>query len=291
MPIQSIRLILAKFHRTGMRNYLFFLFYLNFILVGVAQTLVIAHRGASNAATENSLSAFGKAIEAKADYIETDVHQTADSIVVIMHDLTINRMCTIESGLKKKYGKKILIKNISSSDFKTLVFKHANENPPTLDSAIKFINGRCKLLIELKKGNNYYPGIEQRILKIIKDNNAADWVNVIHSFDKSALLEINKQNTGIKLQKLIVFKLPLTSFNFSKKFNKDKFENWQGVNTYYLFTNRKLVRQLHKQNKTVFAWTVNKKRVAKRMLRIGVDGIITNKPEMVKDLISGKQIK
>jgi glycerophosphoryl diester phosphodiesterase len=266
-------------------KYLFFLLIFSFTESGISQTLVIAHRGASAIATENSLSAFEKAIGAGADYIETDIHQTADSVVVIMHDLTLNRMCKTE----KKRGT-ILIKNISSADFNALTFKNSNENPPTLDAAIKFINGRCKLLIELKKGNDYYPGIEQRILKIIKDNNAEEWVDVIHSFDKSALLEVHKQNTGIKLQKLIVFRFPfITSFNFSKKFNKDKFENWQGINVYYFFITKKLIRKMHKQDKTVFAWTVNKKRVTKRLLRIGVDGIITNKPQMVKEIfLSGK---
>ncbi len=269
-----------------MKRTTFLLLCLNFITTAFSQTLVIAHRGASAYCVENSLAAFEKAIQLDADYIETDVHQTVDSIVVIMHDLSVNRVCKIPSDFSKKYGnKKILLKNITSSDFGSLQFKNSNESPPTLDSAIKFINGRCKLLIELKKGNNYYPGIEQRILKIIKNNNAADWVNVIHSFDKNALLNVNSQNTGIKLQKLIVFRLPLTSFNFSKKFNKDKFENWQGVNIYYPFITKKIIRKLHSQNKTVFAWTVNKKRAAKRLIQIGVDGIITNKPDIVKELI------
>lgn len=264
-----------------MCKHLFFLFIFSFTESVFSQTLVIAHRGASDMAIENSITAFKKAIEAGADYIETDVHQTADSVVVIMHDLSVNRMCKTD----KKQGK-ILIKNISSTDFNSLTFKNTNENPPTLDSAIKFINGRCKLLIELKKGNDYYPSIEQHILKIIKDNNASEWVDVIHSFDKSTLLEVHRQNTGIKLQKLIVFRFPfITSFNFSKKFNKDKFENWQGINVYYFFITKKLIRKMHKQGKTVFAWTVNKKRVTKRLLRIGIDGIITNKPEMVKELI------
>ena len=256
---------------------------------GFSQTLVIAHRGASAQHIENSLSGFEKAIALGADYIETDVHQTADCTVVIMHDLSVNRVCKTSNLLTHKYGKKILIKNISTSDFNQLEFKRSGEHPPTLDSAIKLINGRCKLLIELKKGNSYYPGIEQHILKLIKDNNAQSWVNIIHSFDKDALLTVNKQNTGISLQRLIVFKLPLTSFNFSKKLNKDKFEDWQGVNAYYFFINKKLVRRLHKQNKTVFAWTVNKMRVAKRLIRIGVDGIITNKPDMVKEIILRKR--
>ncbi len=243
-----------------------------------SQPLIIAHRGASNLAVENSLAAFEKAIELKADYIETDVHQTSDSVVVIMHDFSVNRVCKTSGGKK-------LIKDINSKEFLSLKYKNSNQGPPTLDSAIKFISGRCKLLIELKKGNSYYPGIEQRILKIINDNDASGWVNIIHSFDKQALLNVNSKNTGVKLQKLIVFKLPISSFNFSKKLNKDKFEEWDGVNVYYRFCSKRLIRKLHKQNKTVYAWTVNKKGPMKRLIRKGVDGIITNKPEMAKSLL------
>ncbi len=275
-----------------MRKTFFILIQLIFTSTIFSQVLVIAHRGASAYCVENSLAAFAKAIELGADYIETDVHQTADSVVVIMHDLSVNRICKIPKSISKKYGGgKILIKDISSADFDSLKFKTLNEGPPTLDAAIKFINGKCKLLIELKKGNSYYPGIEQRIIKIINDNNASAWVNVIHSFDKDALLAVNKQNMGIKLQKLIVFKLPLTSFNFSKKLNKDKFTDWQGVNMYYRFVNKRIIRKLHKQNKTVYAWTVNKKCVAKRLIRIGVDGIITNKPDMVREIIEKEMRK
>jgi glycerophosphoryl diester phosphodiesterase len=81
-----------------------------------------------------------------------------------------------------------------------LKIKNKDYGPPTLDTAIKLINGRAKLLIELKKGSEYYPGIEKRVLDVIEKNGASDWVDVIHSFEKGALLNINKQKTGVKLQ-------------------------------------------------------------------------------------------
>jgi glycerophosphoryl diester phosphodiesterase len=83
-----------------------------------------------------------------------------------------------------------------------LKIKNKDYGPPTLDSAIKLINGRAKLLIELKKGSEYYPGIEKRVLDVIEKNGASAWVDVIHSFEKGALLNVNKQKTGVKLQKV-----------------------------------------------------------------------------------------
>jgi glycerophosphoryl diester phosphodiesterase len=241
-----------------------------------SQTLVIAHRGASAYKPENTISAFEESIKMNTDYIETDVHQTKDGIVVIMHDFSVKRTCE---------NSKSDIKDLSFSEFSALKIKGTNEHPPSLDSAIKFINGRCKLLIEIKKGGGYYPNIENNILSIIKTNNAESWVDIIHSFDKQALLNLQQQKTGTKLQKLVVFKFPLASFTFSKKGEKDDFSAWQGVNVYYKFASKRIIKKLHSQNKTVFAWTVNKRRKMKKLVRHNVDGIITNRPDIARDII------
>lgn len=247
-----------------------------------AQPLVIAHRGASAYKPENTISAFEEAIKMKTDYIETDVHQTKDGVVVIMHDFTVNRTC-------RTCRKNDKIKNLSYAEFSRLKIRTSDEHPPSLDSAIKFINGRCKLLIEIKKGSGYYPGIENNILAIIKANNAEGWVDIIHSFDKQALLNLQQQKTGAKLQKLIVFKFPLASFTFSKKGEKDDFTAWQGVNVNSGFATKRIIKKLHSQGKTVFVWTVNKKRKMKKLLRLGADGIITNKPDLARVIISGNK--
>jgi glycerophosphoryl diester phosphodiesterase len=237
--------------------------------------IIIAHRGASAYAPENTISSFEKAIEMKALIIETDVHQTKDSVVVIMHDLSVDR-ATNGKGL---------IKDISSSDFKQLSIKQQKtvlkENPPTLEEAIIAINGRCKLLIELKKGNSYYPNIEKHILDLIAKYNAQNWISTIHSFEKEPLINFAKRDSTINLQKLIVFNLPLVSFNFDKHFNKDDFKNWEGVNVYYKFCSKRVIKKIHKLGKTVYVWTVNKPRKARKLSERGIDGIITNKPDIL----------
>ena len=237
--------------------------------------IIIAHRGASAYAPENTIPAFEKAIEMGALIIETDVHQTKDSVVVIMHDLSVNRT-TFRKGLIKDMdinafkNSKIRIKRGCVSDY-----------PPTLEEAIIAINGRCQLLIELKKGNSYYPNIEKHILDLIAKHNAQSWVHTIHSFDKQALVNIAKRDSSINLQKLIVFHLPLVSFNFDKHFNKDDFKNWEGVNVYYKFCSKRVIRKIHKLGNTVYVWTVNNPRRARKLARRGVDGIISNKPDIL----------
>src|SRR5581483_1383413 len=94
-----------------------------------SQPLVIAHRGASAYKPENTISAFEEAIKLKADYIETDVHQTKDSVVVIMHDFSVKRTCEVPPGLHTQ------IKDLAFPDFTRLNIKGTSEHPPSLDSA------------------------------------------------------------------------------------------------------------------------------------------------------------
>lgn len=257
-------------------RYLFVFFAVNLSFSSFSQRpIIIAHRGASAYAPENTISAFEKAIEMGTVIIETDVHQTKDSVVVIMHDLSVDRTT----------NGKGLISDISSADFKQLSIKQQKtvikENPPTLEDAIKAINGRSQLLIELKKGNSYYPNIEKHIVDIIAKYNAQSWVHTIHSFDKDALVNLAKRDSSINLQKLIVFNLPLVSFNYDKHFNKDDFKNWEGVNVYYKFCSKRVIKKIHKLGKTVYVWTVNSPRKARKLAKRGVDGIITNKPDIL----------
>ncbi|MBL7936151.1 MAG: hypothetical protein JNM51_10140 [Bacteroidia bacterium] len=251
--------------------------------------IIIAHRGASAYAPENTLAAFEKAIQMGVMVIETDVHQTKDSVVVIMHDLSVDRTTNGKGN----------IKDLSITDFKKLnidsypklVTSSIVENrsgvenqvvhPPTLEETIKLINGRCKLLIELKKGHSYYPNIEKHIVDLIAKYNAQSWISTIHSFEKEPLMNIAKRDSSINLQKLIVFNLPLVSFNFDKHFNKDDFKNWEGVNVYYKFCSKRVIRKIHKLGKTVYVWTVNNPRKARKLAKRGVDGIITNKPDIL----------
>ncbi len=238
--------------------------------------IIIAHRGASEYAPENTLSSFEKAIEMGAQIIETDVHQTKDSVLVLMHDLSVDRTTNAKGLIKDK--------NITEFKEASIIFNKTTltEHAPTLEEAIVLINGRCKLLIEIKKGNDYYPNIERHIVALIKKYNAQSWISTIHSFDKKTLLNIAKVDSNINLQKLIVFKLPLVSFNFDKHFNKDDFKNWEGVNVYYKFCSKRLIKKIHKLGKTVYVWTVNNPKKARKLAKRGVDGIITNKPDILE---------
>lgn len=243
-----------------------------------AQTFIIAHRGASSLAPENTLASVKKAIDLKADFIEVDVHLTKDQQIIVCHD----------ENLKRTTGKNILIKNAEYSEIKQLdagswfspEFK--GEKIPLLEEVIKLINGNCKLLIEIKKGSETYPGIEKLVLELIKQLKAEDFC-LIHTFAQAAVFNWNSFNSNIPVSYLKVsgpFKIWKNKLMHSRM-APDSVHCYSN-NYYYRFVTKRFVRKLHANNQKIFVWTVNNKRAMRRMLRAGVDGIITNKPQLLK---------
>ena len=114
--------------------------------------LYIGHRGTRAIFDENTISAFVKAIEFGANYIEFDVRETKDGKLIIMHDNTLDRTTT-GSGL---------LKNFNYYEIKEYRTNNHSEEIPLLGEALNFLKGKTQFIIELKDNN-----IKERILKII----------------------------------------------------------------------------------------------------------------------------
>ena len=112
--------------------------------------MIIAHRGASGSAPENTLSAFVKAVEAGADMIELDVHQTKDGVVVCIHDEDLSRT-TSGNGKVNKFTFNELQSFDAGIKFNE---KFKGEKIPSLEEVLEQI--KLPLLIEIKKGEGYY---------------------------------------------------------------------------------------------------------------------------------------
>lgn len=242
------------------------------MIASAQNPIIIAHRGASAYAPENTLSAFEKAVAMKAAMIETDVHQTKDSVLVLMHDETVDRT-TNGRGY---------IKDMLYADFKKLVIcsplSGATEHPPSLEEALLLLNGRCPVLLEIKRGSDFYPGIEKRVAELLKKCHAGHWAGTIHSFEAQTLRNVAQADSSVLLQKLIVFKVPLGKLSFDKRVVKDDFSTWEGVNIHARFCTKRIIKKLHRLGKTVYVWTVNDPRKARKFVRRKVDGIITDDP-------------
>ena len=235
---------------------------------------ITAHRGGGAAEfPENSMSAIKNTIEkGKSDRIEIDIQQTKDNVLVVMHDKSIDRTTT---------GKG-MIKNMLYQELKEYHLKNFcdKEEIPLLENVFKIIDGKCTLVIELKYGHSFYPDIEKRTVEMIKKYNAENWC-IIQSFDDDILQKIYHLDRSLRLHKLLVGKLRFLPIIIDNKIRFKTLESYPFVDEFsifYLFANREIIKKNKTMNKKINAWTVNNDEKKSKLMKLGINGIITDFP-------------
>jgi len=244
---------------------------------------VIAHRGAGGEMPENTLAAVKQAMEDKSDYIEIDVHESKDGAICVMHDRTVNRTTNGKGKIKNLTWEEI--QKLDAGSWFSPKFK--NEKVPLLEQVIQAINGKCKLLIEIKKGDPYYPDIEEKVVRIIQKHNAQQWC-AVQSFNMDVIEKIHRLDSSLELHKLEIFVLPSLNFAFDglpHAFRPDENPYIKAYNVNCFFLSSGIIESIHQSNKKVNAWTCDSEAVINRMIDLKVDGIITNKPRNTIKLI------
>jgi len=240
---------------------------------------VTGHRGAAGLSPENSLEAIQKAVDLKTDRIEIDVQQTKDNRIVVIHDYTVDRTTNGKGA----------VKDLSFDEIRSLFIKENNKKItelkiPTLDEVIDKMDSGSVLLIEIKKEKGLYPGIERRVIDIINKHNAKSKC-ILQSFNDEVLQNIHTIDPTIGLHKLLIAKLPFFNFIFDGSFKCKKFTDYSFVKEFsinYVFANKSVIDEIHKLNKKINVWTVDDNATMKKLMDLGVDGIITNYPDRVK---------
>lgn len=219
------------------------------------QFLRIGHRGARAHVTENTIASFRKGLALGANAVELDVRKTKDGIVVVLHD----------EDLKRVFGKKGKIGELTLKEAKKLSLGKI----PTLEEALRAIKART-ILVELKE-----QGTEGKVLSIVRKSKALNRVIFI-SFHESCLRAIRKLSKTVP-----------TGFTYAKHpspVKKALSLKAQYLVPLYRFTPTALVEQAHKAGLKVIVWTVNTKAEARAMAKKGVDGITSDRPEILRGL-------
>ena len=244
---------------------------------------VIAHRGASGIAPENTLAAIERAIEMQVDFIEIDIHQSKDGEIVLMHDATLDRT-TDGMGAISDYTWAEL-KKLDAGSWMDSQF--TNERIPTLREALDLINGQSRVLLEVKKGEDgRYHGFEEKIVRLIDEKSAASWV-VIQCFQAETVRRFMELAPEIEVHKLLLGELPLVPLHHDGEFQFKQAGNFEGVaaiNPWRPMLTQRLVNRIHSRNKKVFVFTINKVSDMKKAIEMGVDGIITDYPDRLIQL-------
>lgn len=243
----------------------------NFRLALFQNPTVMAHRGLSADAPENTLYAFSDAISVGADFIELDVQQTRDGVLVVMHD----------SNLKRTTGVNKDIWDVDYADIQNLDAgswfdpAYANARIPTLEETLQFVDKRAKLNIEIKPTKHGSDTLEQDVAELITRYQYTDACYVT-SFSYGSLKKVKEANPEIRTGYLMsVAYGQFYSLKYADAFSLNK-----------VFVTSQVVNAAHQQGKQIFAWTVNGMSEVRSLCNLHVDSIIMDDPVMVQNVIS-----
>ena len=243
--------------------------------------LNIAHRGASGEAPENTLAAFNLALRQGAKGIEFDVHLSSDEIPIVIHDPHLNRT-TSGSGWVSEQRALALCKLDAGSWFNRRFPEKARQfyegaKIPLLSEVLAWVRQHKVLaFLEIKRGRKPYPGIEAKVVEEIEQAGVRRLVTVV-SFDFASLRRIQQCNRSVCLG-LDVSRSLLAIHRVRSLEGNAVLPHWATAS-------RGFIRHAHKHSIPVFPWTVDQPARMKRKIAEGVDGIITNYPAKLAEVL------
>lgn len=236
------------------------------LLYGGRDTMIMAHRGDSVDAPENTIPAFRKAIENGADAAELDVQMTKDGTVIVLHDSNLKRTTGLDKNVwQVTYDQ---IKDLDNGSFYSDVYQFTRI--PTLDQVLKVCKGKLYLNIEIKR-TGHDGGIVEKTLEIIEANQYEKDCDIT-SFDYGTLSQIKRLNPKI----YTVYTTTVGGGSLARLKDADAFSVDSN------FVTPGFVQYMKKSNKGIFVWTVNNEVTMNRMIDMNVDAIITDNVRLAR---------
>ncbi|MXM63032.1 glycerophosphodiester phosphodiesterase [Streptomyces sp. HUCO-GS316] len=254
---------------------------------------VIAHRGASAYAPENTLAAVDEAARLGIGWVENDVQRTKDGELVVIHDDSLQRTTDVEEIYPGRAPWKV--KDFTAAEIARLDAgswfgpAYAGTRVPTLQQYVNRVDlHHQKLLLEIKNPQ-LYPDIERQTLKLLGNEGWLDRQHltgrlIVQSFSAASIRTVHELKPGVKTGLLgapSVAELPGYA-TFTDQINPSYRAVSRGyVSAVHVFTGA------HGRPLEVVTWTVDDADTARRVAGYGVDGVITNRPDVVRDALGG----
>jgi glycerophosphoryl diester phosphodiesterase len=240
-----------------------------------ARTRVIAHRGFSAAAPENTIAAVRAAIEIGADMVEIDVTLTSDGHIVVIHDETLDR--TTNGSGKISECTRAELQLLDAGGWFAPTF--TGERIPSLDAVLDEIEDRILLNVEIKS-EAVDRGIVTKVVSVIRTQGMIDQV-VVSSFSPTALRQMHTEAPEIRTAVLyntkfhegqdaveIVTDLGATVFNIKRQ-----------------RLTKKMRRRCRENNIPIGVYTVNEPRRMRRLVKKGINSIFTDHPDRLLEIL------
>jgi len=236
------------------------------------RALIVGHRGAMGHAPENTMASFERGLALGADLIELDVHLSADGHLVVIHDPTVDR--TTDG---RGYVKDMTLAQLKELDAGSWYGpEFAGQRIPTLPEVLEWARGRVGLVVEIKNGPVFYPGIEERVAEALEAYGMEDEVVVI-SFDHRCVRRVKELRPRIAAGILYVGRLA-DPVAVARAAMADALH----PNVNYLTAED--VREAHRAGLAVSTWVVNDPSWAQELAGMGVDSIGTNYPDRLRSV-------
>ncbi|MFS0561476.1 glycerophosphodiester phosphodiesterase family protein [Terribacillus sp. 179-K 1B1 HS] len=242
---------------------------------------VIAHRGASGFAPENTIAAFDLAVEMNADFIELDVQMTKDGHLVVIHDTSVNRTAA-NAPKETVYVKDLAFASLQDYDvgggYDSV---YEGQRIPLLEDVIKRYKGKTKFLIELKSPE-LYDGVEEACAELLERYELANVLHeevILQSFNFGSVAYLSQLLPHVPLGVLTSRSADLTNRKLDKIAAYADYVNTHFTNVTLDDT---LVGRIHSRAMRIMPWTVRAPGEVQPLIRAGVDGIITDYPNYVR---------
>ena len=232
--------------------------------------MIMAHRGYSGVAPENTIPAFEAAYDAGATAVELDVQMTKDGKIVVLHDDNVKRTTGVDANIwEVTYDE---IKNLDNGSFFSAEF--AGTRIPTLEEVLQYARGKLYLNIEIKR-NGHDDGIEDKVVEIIRKNEFQNYCDIT-SMDYDTLAYIHSKYPDILLAYTSTVGIG----------DLQSLDDVQIISIQETFATYDNVKALHLAGKKVFVWTVNESSTMERLVGLNVDAILTNNVEAASEVMA-----
>ena len=233
------------------------------------ETEITAHRGSSVTAPENTIPAIEKAMEEMADSVEIDVQMTSDGVIVLGHDASLKRVAGVNRSIASMTFAQLEQLDVGSWFSKS----YEGTRIPALSEVLELCSQKIGLNIEIKYvgKNSELPEKTAEMIKAYGMENQCVVTSTNLPYLRRVKAVLPEVRTG--------YIISAAYGNFYSSEDIDFISIRSG------FVTSALMQNAHEQGKAVYAWTVNSKSELERLTLLGVDGIITDRPVLAREIV------
>ncbi|HKL47916.1 MAG TPA: glycerophosphodiester phosphodiesterase family protein [Candidatus Izemoplasmatales bacterium] len=241
------------------------------------QETIIAHRGASYDAPENTIASLEVAIEQGSDAVEFDVRTTKDNVPILMHDDTLKRTTDFDINLKVDDLSFDIIRNYEAGSWFSEAY--AGEKIPTLEEALETVQGRVGVFMDIKTENKI---VEKEIMRLIEFYDMVDDVKIM-SFSLAQLQRFKALNPNIETILLI------SSYygQINLLYTNDSINHF-GLRISIIERAPNIINEIHQEGKNVYVWKIDSEKQINIGVSADVDGFITSRPVLAREVAHSK---